>query len=57
MQIYGKLALMLPILPTANKLMLLARHYEQQVKDRQVVDRNKLLVRLSATLAEFGVEL
>jgi len=57
MQIYGKLTLMFPILPTANELMLLARHYEQQVRDRQVVDRDKLLVRLSATLAEFGVEL
>jgi hypothetical protein len=37
--------------------MLLARHYEQQVRDRQVVDRDKLLARLPATLAEFGVEL
>ena len=27
---------------TANELMLLARHYEQQVRDRQVVDVDKL---------------
>jgi TolB-like protein/Flp pilus assembly protein TadD len=28
---------------TANELMLLARHYEQQVRDRQEVDTSKLL--------------
>jgi len=29
--------------PTANELMLLARHYEQQVKERQEIDENLLL--------------
>jgi TolB-like protein/Flp pilus assembly protein TadD len=28
---------------TANELMLLARHYEQQIRDRKIVDRDTLL--------------